>query len=154
VDRSTLVGILAAVVLTVSGCTGESDGTPDGDADISSAQPSATYTLGMQDISFDRAEIGAEVGEVIEIAVENRGAIEHDFTIREIDADWAVIEGGDGAASGGHGGHGAEYAVHVAVAPGKRAVLRLDAHHPGSYEYLCSVPGHEQLGMRGVLKVG
>jgi plastocyanin len=37
--------------------------------------------------------------------------------------------------------------------PGKKAILKVTFAKAGSYPYLCTVPGHAKLGMKGVLKV-
>jgi plastocyanin len=39
------------------------------------------------------------------------------------------------------------------IPPGKKATLQVTFAKPGSYPYLCTVPGHAKLGMKGVLKV-
>jgi uncharacterized cupredoxin-like copper-binding protein len=39
------------------------------------------------------------------------------------------------------------------LAPGKSAVLKVTFRKAGRYPYLCTVPGHAQLGMKGVLVV-
>ncbi len=37
--------------------------------------------------------------------------------------------------------------------PGQGAMLTFTADEPGTFEYYCTVPGHKQAGMRGVLTV-
>jgi len=39
------------------------------------------------------------------------------------------------------------------ISPGGSATLKMTFTKPGSYEYLCTVPGHALAGMKGVLKV-
>jgi uncharacterized cupredoxin-like copper-binding protein len=39
------------------------------------------------------------------------------------------------------------------VAPGKKAALRVVFHRARAYAYVCTVPGHAQAGMKGVLRV-
>jgi uncharacterized cupredoxin-like copper-binding protein len=39
------------------------------------------------------------------------------------------------------------------TSPGKRSVLRVVFHRAGAYPYVCTVPGHAQAGMKGVLRV-
>jgi uncharacterized cupredoxin-like copper-binding protein len=39
------------------------------------------------------------------------------------------------------------------IAPGKSASLTVTFSKPGTYEYLCTVPGHAAAGMKGDLKV-
>jgi uncharacterized cupredoxin-like copper-binding protein len=40
------------------------------------------------------------------------------------------------------------------IRPGKTATLKVVFHKKGRYAYLCTVPGHARLGMKGVLGVG
>ena len=39
------------------------------------------------------------------------------------------------------------------VAPGKKGMLRVVFRRAGGYRYACTVPGHAQAGMKGVLRV-
>ena len=39
------------------------------------------------------------------------------------------------------------------VAPRKKGVLRVSFRRAGAYPYACTVPGHAQAGMKGVLRV-
>jgi nitrite reductase (NO-forming) len=39
------------------------------------------------------------------------------------------------------------------IAPGASATLTVTVARKGSYEYLCTVPGHAANGMKGILKV-
>ena len=39
------------------------------------------------------------------------------------------------------------------IAPGGSATLKVTLAKKGSYEYLCTIPGHAANGMKGVLKV-
>ena len=39
------------------------------------------------------------------------------------------------------------------IGPGKTATLRFGDLAPGTYRFICTVPGHAALGMRGTLTV-
>ena len=39
------------------------------------------------------------------------------------------------------------------ISPGAKATLKVSFLKAGSYEYLCTVPGHATAGMKGLLKV-
>jgi uncharacterized cupredoxin-like copper-binding protein len=66
----------------------------------------------------------------VSFIVENNGNIPHDFSIS---------------------GNGVEQKTSM-INPGKTAVLEVDLK-PGTYTYICTVPGHEMLGMKGTLIV-
>ncbi|MFA7249703.1 MAG: cupredoxin domain-containing protein [Dehalococcoidia bacterium] len=114
-------------------------------------QPAAqTLTVKLADISFAPAALRAQRNSLVEVALENTGRLDHDFTIKKIDVDQALER--SGAAPAGHQ-HVDEYAVHVALGASQTARLRLHLHAPGTYTFFCTVLGHEQAGMRGTLVV-
>jgi len=39
------------------------------------------------------------------------------------------------------------------IGPGATATLKVTFAKPGNYPYLCTIPGHAEAGMKGVLKV-
>jgi plastocyanin len=79
------------------------------------------------DVAFEPDEIEAAAGD-IGIIVKNDDLFWHTLTITELDAN-------------------------VTVATGGRKRLQLDGVEPGSYEFVCAIPGHEQAGMTGTLVV-
>jgi uncharacterized cupredoxin-like copper-binding protein len=62
--------------------------------------------------------------------VQNNGSTQHDFAIR---------------------GNGVEQKTPT-IKPGEIARLTVDLE-PGAYTYVCTIPGHEQLGMNGTFTV-
>ncbi len=78
--------------------------------------------------AFAPAEITATAGEGLAIVLAADDGAEHDFTIDELDA-------------------------HVTAKPGETAIGGLRADEPGRYTFYCSVPGHRQAGMEGVLVI-
>jgi len=84
--------------------------------------------------------------------VDNRGNIEHDFVIAEIEATTKVIQD---SGSNAHHAHGEKenYDLHVSARPGESSVLQLTVSQPGTYEVFCSVEGHKEAGMIGKLTV-
>jgi plastocyanin len=77
--------------------------------------------------SFELREITVRVGEDIAIAFTSEDSL-HDFTIDGLDA-------------------------HVAAEPGETAVGGFRAGEPGRYSVYCSVAGHRDAGMEGVVVV-
>lgn len=80
------------------------------------------------DMSFDPALVTISVGEQVNIRLRNSGQAFHDLTVPEL-----------GFVLGAEAGETATGSLTVAEA--------------GTYEFLCSVPGHEAAGMRGELVV-
>ncbi len=123
------------------------------------ASPQA-ITLVATDIAFDVERIEAEAGQTIRLVLDNQGVLEHDFSIIEIPLSGeATVTKSAGAMPGhdmGHDdmGHAAdEPAVHVAAPGGDRAGVEFAPTSPGEYEFYCTVSGHREAGMRGVLVV-
>lgn len=81
-----------------------------------------------RDFGFAPASITLKVGEPVNLVFENEGQMLHDFTVPAL-------------------------GVHVQAGPGQSATAGLRVGEPGTYEYLCSVPGHAEAGMRGTLTV-
>lgn len=104
-----------------------------------------TFSLTMVDIDFEPNEFTFSAGDVVEFDVTNDGAMLHDFTVDEIDAD---VDAQNGANVVDH-----DADVHVELGPGESGQFRLQVHEPGTYEFYCAVPGHREAGMVGTLNV-
>jgi glucose/arabinose dehydrogenase/plastocyanin len=83
--------------------------------------------IGMYDIYFEPDRIRMPANTDVRFVFENRGAAPHNFEIKERD-------------------------ISIDVAPGEtaEAVINLP---PGTYKFICNVPGHKQVGMNGALVV-
>jgi plastocyanin len=80
-------------------------------------------------LKFDKGALDAPTGQVT-IVMTNPGAVPHDVSLR-----------GDGVDQKGD-----------QVTDGGKSTVQADVK-PGSYEFYCSVPGHEAAGMKGTLTV-
>ena len=69
----------------------------------------------------------------------NKGALPHDFKV------CSSSKGGSATSCAGK--------ATALVTPGSSATLTVTFAKAGSYEYLCTVPGHAAAGMKGDLKV-
>lgn len=78
---------------------------------------------------FEPAQIRAEAGETVTITFDNRGMMFHTLTIGELGFELRA-EAGESASGG------------------------LTVEEPGTYSFICAVPGHAEAGMRGTLTVG
>ena len=115
-----------------------------------SGAPASRISLVARDIEYEPSRLVANVGEPVEIAMQNVGAIDHDLNVDGI----AVrdVEARD-ATTGGHGHSGKLPALHVAASPGKTATVRFVPTAAGTFEVWCSVPGHREAGMLAILEV-
>ncbi len=88
----------------------------------------AEFRVIARDMYFDPSQLRLASGETVNLTLDNQGAAHHDLTIPALDF---VL-----AADGGTLARGA-----------------LTVAEPGTYDFLCSVPGHAQAGMTGTLTV-
>lgn len=75
-------------------------------------------------------ELRAEVGDTVRLTVVNGNAMLHDLTIDEFDVFSGELTGAE-----------------------ETATVEFVVQQPGEFNYYCSVPGHKQAGMQGVLRV-
>ena len=80
------------------------------------------------DLAFDPTAITVDAGDRVNLRLVNRGQVFHDLTIPDLD-------------------------VTLAAEPGETVTAGITVDTPGTYEFLCTVPGHADAGMRGTLTV-
>ena len=85
-------------------------------------------------------------GEMVSIVLQNDGAILHDIKIRDMPAD-SVSSDGSGPLTAKEG------EAFVSADSGDSGTLALVPSQPGTYEFYCTVAGHEGLGMHGTITV-
>jgi plastocyanin len=92
--------------------------------------PSGVVPVNAHEFEYEPATLTVPAGEVT-FAVTNTGNIEHEFEIFKGDAVVDEIEG---------------------LVPGltKNLIVTLEA---GEYTYVCKLAGHEEQGMKGILRV-
>jgi nitrite reductase (NO-forming) len=73
----------------------------------------------------------ANVGETVEITISSGEGAEHDIVIPELNVQSKHFNGTSGPIT-----------------------VRFKVAQPGKFTYFCSIPGHRQIGMEGVLEVG
>ena len=148
VSTGTVLLILLAVSLTAcssgsGGGAGGATATPAPTRTLGGEAPVVTLKLDMRDIAYSAEELRAPAGSVFAIEFRNRGVIEHDFTIDTF----------AGQASEEAGGDPAQYDVHVLLDRGEEATLLLKAPAPDSIVFWCTIAGHREVGMEGVLVI-
>jgi plastocyanin len=99
-----------------------------GDQGQGGQQPPATLEVDMVDIAFNPKELTIPANTDVTINLVNSGAATHNFTLES-----------QGITSGDYAG-------------GQTGTLTLNLP-PGDYEYVCTIPGHKEAGMVGILHV-
>lgn len=96
------------------------------------AGPSSQAALRLSEYRYEPARVRAAAGQPFTLTVVNEGKTAHNL----------VVEFGAG-----------EPTVALEVLPGRRQALTFTAPAPGSYRFVCTIPGHSSSGMTGVLLV-
>jgi plastocyanin len=92
----------------------------------SRAATTTTDSVRMTEFKFVLTKRAVPRGLVV-FKLVNRGTVPHDFKIK-------------GKTS-------------AKIQPGRRGTVRVRFTKPGKYRYVCTLPGHEASGMKGVLRV-
>ena len=117
-----------ALLVLAAGCGGSDDG--GGGRTVTTA-PGATVSVDAHEYSFDPDGLVVERPGTVTIRLDNKGDLAHNLRVTR-----------DGKEIGGT----------PSFAPGGSKSVRLDLR-PGTYEMLCTVGDHAQLGMKGKLTV-
>lgn len=91
------------------------------------AVPGAIH-LTAQDMRFGQEEIHLKVGQTVTFTLDNKDLYAHSF-----DAD--------------------DFDVHTAMPANSQVTASFTATRPGTFDFYCSVPGHQQAGMVGKIIV-
>ena len=129
----TRVGAIAvALGIVLSACTATDAPGASGEGGEVAAGGSMTLSVTLRDFAIEPSSLEADAGAELSIDVENRGAAPHTF---------AVVVGGT------------TYET-PSIPAGGRETLVVPPLDAGSYDVLCTVPGHDTLGMTGTLLIG
>ncbi len=110
--------------------------TQSGQQRTTGAQPRNELKLVATEFKFTPNTLNARVAQPLKVVLENKGAIEHDLAFTSLTAPT-----------------GAEHEAHPLAKPGQTVSLELTPEAKGRYEFVCTIPGHKEAGMRGVLVV-
>ena len=115
-------------------------------------------TINLHDIHYDLETIEVAAGDLLVLTVINKGTLEHDFVINELPTkDPPHVHTME--AAGMEHDHSndprmpGEPALHIGAAPGTISTATLTPTEPGRYSFYCSVAGHREAGMEGILIV-
>jgi nitrite reductase (NO-forming) len=95
-------------------------------AKVTAHAATATVNVTAVDFKFKLSATSAKPGKVT-FKISNKGQVAHDF---KINGDTSKL-----------------------ISPGQSTSITVNFKKAGSYPYLCTVPGHAQLGMKGTFKI-
>lgn len=102
---------------------------PNDDGDEEMPEASDTLRIVAMDFRFEETMVHVKAGQPVEVTFQNAGAAFHNV----------AFPGGD------------DFVIEARAGQSETRTLTFD--EPGTYEFICSIPGHANLGMRGVLMV-
>jgi uncharacterized cupredoxin-like copper-binding protein len=86
-------------------------------------------TVVAKEFSYTPSKITVKAGQPVQLVLDNKGVIEHDFVVDKFKVKTGVIQ------------------------PGKTGTVTFTPNAKGTFEFYCSVPGHKEAGMKGTLVV-
>src|SRR5690625_3313690 len=99
-----------------------------------------------KEYSFMSNKVHAQAGEIVTLFIENIGDEEHDIEIIGLEVD-------DVKQNSSHvHGQGTEK-IHLHADPGDKQSITFIPVEKGIYRFICTLPGHEELGMSGTFEV-
>lgn len=99
---------------------------------------------------FDPATLDLQVGQPVRLTFRNTGSTAHDLQIVDMPATVEVKK----QEHTEHGKTGANGAVHLGTeASGQQASIEFTPKQAGEFQMICTLPGHSEAGMRGVIRV-
>jgi uncharacterized cupredoxin-like copper-binding protein len=105
------------------------------------------------ELKFSPSRLSVKAGSPVQITLKNKGTAEHDFVISGMPAKNIDDDTRSGSHDGEHD-HSAETGVIAGHAkPGATARIWFTPVERGRYEFYCSVTGHREAGMVGVITV-
>lgn len=117
-----------ALVLASAGCLADSSTLESSQArEVQRSQ--VLGGAGGDEYSFAPRSIQARAGDAIEVKFSNEGREPHTFTLLALRADTG------------------------SVAPGETVTITFEAAKKGTFEIVCTIPGHAEAGMTGTLRV-
>lgn len=106
-------------------------GTTAGAIALLALAPASAHSVEIEaeEFAFKPNHVEVEAGESVEITFENTGRLSHNLKIPAFDVKTKTIQAGN------------------------TATVTFTPKEPGTYEILCTVPGHSQAGMTGTVVV-
>lgn len=86
------------------------------------------FTVAATEFAFEPREFTFRAGDQVNLTLMNLGSVPHDLVIPDLD-------------------------IHLAARPGEQSTVGISLDVAGSFDILCTLPGHAGSGMTGVLSV-
>lgn len=143
---ATIILSLTLTLIFLASCSG---------VPISVAQVPTRVEVVATEMNFTPSQVTAKVGQPITIVYRNEGVVEHDWAVLDLPAYDVDVKMAT-AIPHPEGPH--EHAldtpdVHITALPGQYGELIFTPDAPGRYTIVCTITGHKEAGMMGMLTV-
>lgn len=132
-------GLIGLLVLMMAGCADADRGPIAGDVQ--------RITVEMSELRYEPMRLSVLAGRPVEVTVKNVGTADHDFVVAGLPAKDVK------RVTAGHDAHGESEAIVGHAKPKQNVTVRFTPLQSGDFEIFCSLPGHKEGGMIGVLTV-
>lgn len=126
----TAIAVILLLSTIAAGC-GSRGASPPPPAPQTSRQEQVVGVF-MREFEFEPRPLKVKAG-MVHFRLVNRGTVDHDFAIPSLQ------------------GHN-EHETHL-VKPGETKIVEIEMK-PGTYEAVCTIPGHKEAGMTIMIEVG
>jgi uncharacterized cupredoxin-like copper-binding protein len=148
------------LLLCVAGLALGACGGGDGEEAHEEAQE-VTITA-LDELRYEPDTVEVVAGQPVALTLVNEGVLDHDFSIVDVPLDGEVEIHAAEDEHDEEEEHDDEHemtmdedelALHVMSMPEGTRMATFTVSEPGSYKFICTVPGHEEAGMVGTLVV-
>ncbi|GLO65088.1 cupredoxin domain-containing protein [Oceanobacillus kimchii] len=98
------------------------------------------------EFSFSPNQVDLIAGEKVKITLDNIGEVEHDLEVIGMEAEFEEM-------SSSHAHHQGDGKIHIHSNPGEKQEISFTPLKPGKYRYICTIPGHVESGMTGMIEI-
>ncbi|WP_373892942.1 plastocyanin/azurin family copper-binding protein [Virgibacillus natechei] len=98
------------------------------------------------EFSFSPNQVDLSAGETIKITLDNIGEVEHDLEVIGMEAEVEEM-------SSSHDHHQEDSQIHIHSNSGEKQEISFTPLNPGRYRYICTIPGHAESGMTGMIEI-
>jgi uncharacterized cupredoxin-like copper-binding protein len=132
--------ILLALGMAVAACTPSAE--------------RAELTIVATDFAYTPSTLEVRDGQPVHLRLQNDGSLEHDLSLSGLPiAEGSVAATPESGHDMSHLHTDAALSVHLSAQPGQTASVSFTPTEPGSYRFICTIPGHQEAGMFGTLMV-
>ncbi len=137
--------LLVLLAVLVMGLLLAACGGGDGDSDdMAAPEPVSLTFAGLDEFRYDPESASVASGAPVTVTFNNQGALEHDWMLVADGTDLAALTAEDALMPEAHSG---------VLPAGQSNTFTFTAPAAGTYQIVCTVPGHAAAGMVGTLTV-